>query len=132
MYEKEPLEETQMKKKNLLSAVLTVVLALAMCLSLAACGSTAAPAATEAPAADAAPAEAEAPAEDTAADSDKVFTVGICQLVQHDALDAATQGFMDTLKEKLGDKAAAARYVQRLRSEFPHAPARLPGDSTSR
>ena len=40
MYEKEPLEETQMKKKNLLSAVLTVVLALAMCLSLAACGST--------------------------------------------------------------------------------------------
>ena len=93
-----------MKKKNLLSAVLTVVLALAMCLSLAACGSTAAPAATEAPAADAAPAEAEAPAEDTAADSDKVFTVGICQLVQHDALDAATQGFMDTLKEKLGDK----------------------------
>ncbi len=92
-----------MKKKNLLSAVLTVVLALAMCLSLAACGSTAAPAATEAPAAS--PAEAEpTAAEDTAADSDKVFTVGICQLVQHDALDAATQGFMDTLTEKFGDK----------------------------
>ena len=36
------------------------------------------------------------------------------------------------IEEKLGDKAAAARYVQRLRSEFPHAPARLPGDSTSR
>ena len=93
-----------MKKKNLLSAVFTVVLALAMCLSLAACGSTAAPAATEAPAAaDAPAAEDAAPAEDTAAGSDKVFTVGICQLVQHDALDAATQGFMDTLKEKLGD-----------------------------
>lgn len=36
------------------------------------------------------------------------------------------------IEEKLGDKAAAARYVQRLRTEFPHAPARLPGDSTSR
>ena len=29
--------------------------------------------------------------------------VGICQLVQHVALDAATQGFQDALKEKLGD-----------------------------
>ena len=30
------------------------------------------------------------------------YTVGICQLVTHDALDAATQGFMDALKEELG------------------------------
>lgn len=37
------------------------------------------------------------------ADSDK-FTVGVCQLVQHDALDAATQGFVDALTEALGDK----------------------------
>lgn len=35
---------------------------------------------------------------------DGTYTVGICQLVQHDALDAATQGFQDALKEKLGDK----------------------------
>ena len=28
-------------------------------------------------------------------------TVGICQLVQHDALDAATQGFKDALSEKM-------------------------------
>lgn len=34
------------------------------------------------------------------------YTVGICQLVQHDALDAATQGFQDALKEKLGDDVA--------------------------
>lgn len=34
---------------------------------------------------------------------EKVYKVGICQLVQHDALDAATQGFQDALKEKLGD-----------------------------
>ncbi|MCI5956013.1 MAG: ABC transporter substrate-binding protein [Clostridiales bacterium] len=33
----------------------------------------------------------------------KTYTVGICQLVTHDALDAATQGFMDALTEELGD-----------------------------
>ncbi len=32
------------------------------------------------------------------------YKVGICQLVQHDALDAATKGFMDALTEELGDK----------------------------
>ena len=31
-------------------------------------------------------------------------TVGICQLVQHEALDAATQGFKDALTEALGNK----------------------------
>lgn len=30
------------------------------------------------------------------------YTVGLCQLVQHDALDAATKGFEDVLTEKLG------------------------------
>lgn len=39
----------------------------------------------------------------TAKAEDKTYTVGICQLVQHAALDAATQGFMDALTEKLGD-----------------------------
>ena len=33
-----------------------------------------------------------------------VYKVGICQLVQHDALDAATKGFMDALTAELGDK----------------------------
>lgn len=32
------------------------------------------------------------------------YNVGILQLVQHPALDAATQGFKDALTEKLGDK----------------------------
>ena len=32
------------------------------------------------------------------------FTVGICQLVQHPALDAATEGFKEALTAKLGDK----------------------------
>ncbi len=32
------------------------------------------------------------------------YTVGICQLVKHVALDAATQGFTDYLKEEFGDE----------------------------
>ena len=39
-----------------------------------------------------------------AALAEETYRVGICQLVQHVALDAATQGFQDALKEKLGDK----------------------------
>ena len=69
--------------------VLVILLALAMVLSFAACGS--------------APAETPA-AEATAAAEDTVYTVGICQLVQHAALDAATQGFVDMLKAEFGDK----------------------------
>lgn len=34
----------------------------------------------------------------------KVYNIGICQLVQHEALDAATQGFKDVLIEKLGEE----------------------------
>lgn len=37
------------------------------------------------------------------ADEEQTYKIGICQLVQHDALDAATQGFEDALTEKLGD-----------------------------
>ncbi len=33
------------------------------------------------------------------------YNIGICQLVQHPALDLATQGFKDALAEKLGDAA---------------------------
>ena len=80
--------------------------------SLTACGSSTTPAAsTEAAKAETAAAteaateaskeESAAPAE--AAASDKKFTVGICQLVQHSALDAATKGFIDVLKEEYGD-----------------------------
>lgn len=34
---------------------------------------------------------------------DEKYTVGICQLVQHKSLDAATQGFIDALKAEFGD-----------------------------
>ena len=72
---------------------------------------TPAPSAEPAPEASAEPAaeaeKAEEPAaEETAAEpaaEAQSFTVGICQLVQHPALDAATQGFKDALTAKLGD-----------------------------
>ena len=70
--------------------LLSLLCVAAMIFALAACGGSQAPAA-EAPA-------AEAPAEEA-----QVFNVGICQLVQHPALDAATQGFKDALTEKQGD-----------------------------
>ena len=74
--------------------LVTLILALSFVFMLAACGSSAStPAATAAP--DAAPA---------AAPADDGFTVGICQLVQHPALDAATEGFKEALTAKLGDK----------------------------
>ena len=60
--------------------ILVLVCALCLLFALCACGQSAAPAA------------------------EKTFTVGICQLVQHPALDAATQGFRDALSEKLGER----------------------------
>jgi len=73
--------------------ICALALAVAMMLSITACGGSSAPASSAAAAA--APA---APAADA-----KSYNVGICQLVQHPALDAATQGFKDALTEKLGD-----------------------------
>ena len=40
----------------------------------------------------------------TTSNGDKVYKVGICQLTQHEALDAATKGFRDALTERLGDQ----------------------------
>ncbi|MBO6309406.1 MAG: ABC transporter substrate-binding protein [Oribacterium sp.] len=99
-----------MKKMTKLTAVsMAAVLAAA---SLTACGSSTTPAAsTEAAKAETAAAteaateaaKEESAAPSDAAASDKKFTVGICQLVQHSALDAATKGFIDVLKEEYGD-----------------------------
>ena len=108
-----------MKNLKKLTAVLcTLVMLLALC----ACGNTAAPAAdpTEAPAAE----ESSAPSDDVAAD--QTFVVGICQLVQHDALDAATEGFKQALTDKLGDK-VTFQERQRLR----RLPLPAPSSSTS-
>lgn len=78
------MKEIDMMKKKLFASMLAGIMAL----SLAACGGTA-----ETPAAQ----EPADPAEQT-------YTVGICQLAPHPALDAATQGFQDALTEALGDQ----------------------------
>lgn len=81
----------------------SLMMAAAMTMGLAACGSTASTdtAASTANSTAASSAE-ETTADDTAAADGKVYNIGICQLVQHEALDAATQGFKDALTEKLG------------------------------
>ena len=63
----------------------TLFLALIMLASMAACGKTDTP--------------------DNTGDNaeNATYQVGVCQLAQHPALDAATQGFVDALKEALGD-----------------------------
>lgn len=43
---------------------------------------------------------------DTDSNANAKYKIGICQLVQHDALDAATKGFKEALTEKLGDDVA--------------------------
>ena len=82
----------------------SLMMAAAMTMGLAACGSTASTD-TAASAADTASSTeaAASTADSTAAADDKVYNIGICQLVEHEALDAATQGFQDALKDKLGD-----------------------------
>lgn len=66
-----------MQKRRLLAALL----AGAMAFSLTACGSS------------------NGDTGDSAAASGDSYTVGVCQLMQHAALDAATQGFQDKLTE---------------------------------
>ena len=74
--------------------LLALTLAVLMALSLAACGGQ-----SSAPAQESKEPEAAEPAEPAA----QTFTIGICQLVQHPALDAATQGFKDAVVEALGE-----------------------------
>lgn len=40
---------------------------------------------------------------DSTANGDKTYQIGIVQLVEHDALDAATEGFMQAVKDGLGE-----------------------------
>ena len=97
-------------KKKALALLMVTAMSASM---LAGCGSGES---AEAPAETAAENEAEEtteeaaePAEDAAAEeteapaADKVYNIGICQLLEHPALDAATQGFEDALTELLGE-----------------------------
>ncbi len=73
----------------MMKKLLAVLLAGAMTLGLAACGSTGG-------------SQNSAGSENASKENAK-YTVGICQLVQHDALDAATEGFKKALTDEFGD-----------------------------
>ena len=75
-----------------------LLLAATMCVSVTACGSSTKEDTSAADNTTAEDTAEEESASDSAA-SDKVFNIGICQLVQHEALDAATKGFEDALVE---------------------------------
>ena len=70
-----------MKLKKIIAVALTAI----MTMSLTACGGS----------------ETKDGTSSSTGDSGKTYNIGICQLVQHDALDAATKGFKDSLTEKL-------------------------------
>ena len=72
-----------MKKSKKVLAVLLA--ALTMSFALVGCGGSSS--------------SSEASGSSSKADEGKVYNIGICQLVQHDALDAATKGFKDKLTE---------------------------------
>ena len=76
-------------KKSITRRLTTALLAAAMCVSMAACGS-----------------KTDDTKTDGTGDADgaKKYTIGVCQLMTHDALDAATQGFIDAVKDKLGEE----------------------------
>ena len=90
-----------MKKRRILAALTAGCLAV----SLAACGGAASESTADDTSEAAASSEATESTEETeAADAAAAsYTVGICQQMQHEALDAATQGFKDALTETLGD-----------------------------
>lgn len=84
--------------------IVSLLLAAACAASMTGCGgsgSTATTAAASKAATEAASSEEAKGAEATT--DGKTYNVGICQLVQHVALDAATQGFKDALTDALGD-----------------------------
>ena len=95
-------EDGIMKKST---KIMSVLLAAACAASMTGCGgsgSTATTAAASEAATEAASSE-EAKSDAAASTDGKTYNVGICQLVQHVALDAATQGFKDALTDALGD-----------------------------
>lgn len=84
------------------------VSAMMLAASMAACGSqssdSSASAASDTSKSSASEASSSADASSAEGEEDgKVYHIGVCQLVQHEALDAATQGFIDAVTEGLGE-----------------------------
>lgn len=92
-----------MKMRKLLALAMTA----AMTFTFAGCGGSTGSKEDAAPqeaAEETAAEETEAESADTDADSDASYKVGVVQLVQHEALDAATEGFQKALEDELGDQ----------------------------
>lgn len=76
-----------MNTKRIISLVASLALVLSLSVGLTGCGNKTAQDDSD---------------QDASTDGEGTkYTVGICQLVQHEALDAATQGFIDALNEAL-------------------------------
>ncbi len=86
-----------------------ILLCAVLCVSLVACASsstettsqTSSETSSEASSAESSASESSESSEAASTEAAEKYVVGICQLVQHDALDAATNGFMDALNELL-------------------------------
>ena len=68
-----------------------ILMVMAMTASLAACGSDSSSGSTS------------SDSQSADSGSDETYTIGICQQMEHDALDQATLGFQDACKEKFGE-----------------------------
>ena len=90
------IEEIINMRKITRRSFLTVAAACGAAAALSACGGSSS-------ASSAAASSTVASASVAAASNGEKFTVGICQLVQHAALDAATQGFEDALTASFGE-----------------------------
>ena len=90
------IEEIINMRKITRRSFLTAAVACGAAAALSACGGSSS-------ASSAAASSTVASASVAAASNGEKFTVGICQLVQHAALDAATQGFEDALTASFGE-----------------------------
>ena len=90
------IEEIINMRKITRRSFMTVAAACGAAAALSACGGSSSASSTAA-------SSTVASASVAAASNGEKFTVGICQLVQHAALDAATQGFEDALTASFGE-----------------------------
>ena len=95
---------SQRKVKNM-KKVISLLLATLMMLTLVSCG-------------------------DTAADEDKVYEIGICQLVQHPALDEATKALKTLLPKSLATRLSSTSRT--LTASPPTAPPSPPSSYPTR
>lgn len=101
------------KKRSLCAALLAGLMVTAVCLT--GCGK-----------------KADDNAGGGSSDPDKVYQVGVCQLTQHDALDAATQGFVDALNTILGKWSTSTSTCRWPPATAPPAPPSSTPSSTRR